>query len=515
MVGGFDLYSVYIENYFHKIKNLLSNTIFIIFIGLLARIIVSFSLIGGLHADEEFQGLEMAYNLLYPSTKNIIPWEFLTHTRSYIVPLLFVPIVYLSSTVNLGGLVYFQLLRFFLSIIGLVFIPMSKNVFTSDDENDKWANTILCWFFALYLPFIFFSNYLGADGFGLFLLIILMFYVSNKNDLEFTKRKLFIIGLIISICLTFRLQYAIIFLPFLIQGLLKKKYFLFLGLVIGMFPLALVDYIFYGIPDITIINFFQYNVITQKNVSLVPASYWWLYIVIVPLLLLYFGLGLPIMLFNYTKGFNYSKNINIRLLALGSVLYFLFFQYLTYKEVRFLIPAIIVILYDSFQSLPLFIKYLRQSKHKKVVKAFTVILIISIPVSFIIAPYNYDLKDNIWLAQEKIRELDPNAVIGIIDPFQMTGGYFFQYSGKTNAIIYFMDQMNVTELNSTFHVINYFINDQEHANYSLLIQLKNEICKTNILIKDYTSLRPFSLDNINYQFNPNKLGVKIELWRCN
>ena len=178
-------------------------------------------------------------------------------------------------------------------------------------------------------------------------------------------------------------------------------------------------------------------------------------------------------------------------------------------------PAIVVILFDSFQSLPKFLKIVRKLKHKKLVKAYTVLLLISIPISFIVAPYNYDLKDNIWLAQEKVTSLGTNASIGFIDPFQMTGGYFFQYGGRSNGTLYFMDKMNSTELNNTFKIINYFINDRNHANYSYITLLKNNLCQTNVLVKDYTSIRQYSLDNINYQLNPNKLGVQIELWKCN
>ena len=481
----------------------------------MARIIVSFSLIGGLHADEQFQGLEMAYNLLYPSSKNIIPWEFATQTRSYIIPLLLIPVVYLSSVLNIIGLPFFTLIRFLLSLVSLAFIPLARHLFDFDNNLNNDASLIVSWFFALYLPVIFFSNYIGADGFALLLLILLLFYVSDENKREFSNTKYFLVGLLISILITFRLQFTIIFLPYIIISINKKNFYTFYGLFIGSIPLFTTDFIFYGFPGITLVNYFHYNVLTQKNVSLVPESFWWLYVVIVPLLLLYFGLGLPIILFNYSKSYYYSKNTTIRLLALGSVIYILFFQYLTYKEVRFLIPAITVILFDSFQSLPPFMLFLRKIKHQKLVKVYAVLLLLSIPISFIIAPYNYDLKDNLWLAQEQVRQLDPHATIGIIDPFQMTGGYFLQYGGKTNATIYFMDQMNSQELNHTFHIITYFINDQNHANYSNIIQLKNNACKVNILVKEFTSLRQWSLDRINYDYNPNKLGVKIELWKCN
>ena len=505
----------YKEKSFQIIKDLFSNLYFILLIGLIARIIVSFSLIGGLHADEQFQGLEMAYNLLYPSNKNIIPWEFSTQTRSYIIPLIFVPFVFLSSILKLNGLSFFTLLRFSLSLLSLSFIPLSKHLFTSETEFQIKSSIIVSWFFALYLPIIFFSNYLGADGFALLLLIFLMFYVSKDKGQTGSKRKSFITGLVISFLITFRLQFAIIFLPYLFGTFKKKQIITVYGIIIGFIPLLVTDFIFYSFPGITILNFFQFNVLNQKNVSLVPETYWWLYIVIVPLLLLYCGLVLPPIVFNYTIGYNKFKNTDLRLFALGSILYLLFFQYLTYKEIRFLIPAIVVILFDTFQSLPNFLAYTRKLSHRKLVKIYGIILLVSIPISFIIAPYNYDLRDNIWLAQEKVKSIDPNASIGFIDPFQMTGGYFFQYGGKTNGTLYFMNQMNSTELNKTFKTINFFISDQNHANYSYITHLKNNLCQTNFLIKDYTSIRQYSLDNINYQLNPNKLGVKIELWQCN
>lgn len=507
--------SVQFERHKKRLEKLFSNIFFILLIGFIVRLLVSFSLIGGLHADEEFQGLEMAYNLLYPSSKNIIPWEFVTQTRSYIIPLLFVPVVFLSSALNIVGLPFFQLLRFLLSLTTLLFIPLSKKIFNADEPNEKLASTIVCWFFALYFPLVLFSNYLGADGFGLFLICLLMIYFSKAKNQDPSVGKSILIGLAIGLATIIRLQYMILFLPFLLKSIVKKQHFIVVGFILGLLPLAITDYIFYNFPGITVINFFQYNVLTQKNVSLVPQSYWWLYIVAVPTLLLYFGLGIPIILFNYTKAFHLSKNLNIRLLALGALFYILFFQYLTYKEVRFLIPAVLVILYDSLQSLPYFIEYLRKYKHKNIVRLFTIFLLVSIPISFIVAPYNYDLKDNIWLAQEYIHVHDPNATIGIIDPFQMTGGYFFQYGGKTNKTIYFMDQMNEAELNKTFHLITYFINDQMHSNEQAIRQLKNSVCQTNVLVKEFTSLRQFSIDSINYQYNPNKLGVKIEVWKCN
>ena len=91
----------------------------------------------------------------------------------------------------------------------------------------------------------------------------------------------------------------------------------------------------------------------------------------------------------------------------------------------------------------------------------------------------------------------------------MTGGYFYQYGGRTDKIIYFMDQMNESELNSTFHIINYFINDKNHANYSTIVQMKNQICHLNILVKEFSGLRHFSIDYVNYLLNPNKLGLSL------
>ena len=75
--------------------------------------------------------------------------------------------------------------------------------------------------------------------------------------------------------------------------------------------------------------------------------------------------------------------------------------------------------------------------------------------------------------------------------------------------------MSLDELNSTLHSINYLILDQKNPDYNQVINLKNSACAINFLIKSYTALRYFSLDNINYQLNPNKLGVYIELWQCN
>jgi hypothetical protein len=496
-------------------KDLLSNVTFILFIGILIRIFVSFSIIGGIHADEVFQGLEMAYNMVWPSDTNIISWEFQTQTRSYLIPLLFIPIVLLFSLFSIN-LFLLQVIRFLFSCINLLTVPLSRYIFNLSKLEEKNASIIVNWFFALYIPFIIISNYLGADNLALFLLLIFIFYLSHSNKSEITNKQLFLSGIFIGIIISFRLQFSIILIPFLIKKVYVRQLSIFYGVLIGLLPLLITDYIFYGLPGISAFNFLQYNVITQKNASIVPESFWWLYILTIPLLLLYGGLGIPIIVFRIFKSAN--KQINdLQLLALGSVVYILFFQFLTYKEVRFIIPALIIILLDSFQSLPLLIANYKKGIYKRKIQIYSILLILSVPLSLIITPYNYDLKDNLWLAQEKIRSLDPanNSSIGIIDPFYRTGGYFFQYGNNFSKKIYFMNEMNETEINETMKYIHFLINDQNHIKYSLVTAIKNEFCTRNILIKNFTYIREFSFDWINYIYNPNRLGINIELWRCN
>ena len=457
----------------------------------------------------------MAYNLLYPSSTNLIPWEFITQTRSYLIPLLLVPVVFIASHIHFTGILFFQIFRFFLSLITLAFIPLANILFKNDTEEDKISILIVSWFFALYLPLIFFSNYIGADGFGLILMVFLLFYLSKNKTGEYSFNKLFLIGLIIGILISFRLQYGLIFIPILIYFLLKRKFIVIVGILLGGSPLLLIDYLFYGIPGVSIVNFFEYNVVQQKNVTLVNANFWWLYIVIVPLLLLYCGLGLPIIIFNYTINFKKDFQVNIRLLGIGSLIYIIFFQLLTYKEVRFIIPAIVIVFYDSFQSLPAFLSYVKKIRRKSLTRAYVLLMIFSIPISIIVAPYNYDLKDNLWLAQEQVKHLEPQANVGILDPFYLTGGYFLQYGSPTNGKIYFMDGMTINEINTTLRQISYLILDQRHPLYKRVSDLKNSICTTNKLIQNYTNLRFFSIDYLNYQLNSNKLGMYIELWQCN
>ena len=431
------------------------------------------------------------------------------------IPLLLVPVVFIASHIHFTGILFFQIFRFFLSLITLAFIPLSNTVFKNNTEEDKISAFLVSWFFALYVPLIFFSNYIGADGFGLILMVFLLFYLSKNRTVEYSFNKLILIGLVIGLLISLRLQYSLIFIPFIIYFLWKRKFIVIVGILLGISPLLLIDYFSYGIPGVSIINFFEFNIVQQKNVTLVTTNFWWLYIVIVPLLLMYCGLGLPLIIFNYSKNNKKDFEVSIRLLAIGSLIYLIFFQLLTYKEVRFLIPAIVIIFYDSFQSLPSFISYVKKLRRKNLVKAYVLLIIFSIPISIIVAPYNYDLKDNLWLAQEQVRNLDPQANLGILDPFQMTGGYFLQYGFPTNGMIFFMNGMTMDELNATLRQINYLILDQQHPLYKEVSDLKNSSCTTNKLIQNFTNLRFFSLDYINYQLNPNKLGVYIELWQCN
>lgn len=480
----------------------LQNTKLIIFVAIVVRIIVAFR-IGQLHADEFFQGTEIAYNLIYPEREFlIIPWEFETSTRNYLWPIILYPIVYLALLINLEGFAIFHSIRMIIGLISVYPIIRIDQIYT-----DKISGAIAQWILAIYFPLVLFNLYLTSDSFAIILMLILLPMI-KKSDSGSTETNNYIIGVFIGLIISLRHQYVLFWIPYLLTQFRKGKFRISGGLVIGLLPWLILDWLFYGIPFITAWNFLTFNVIFQENIIYFGSRPFWYYLFYGSISFLG-GIGILILVFLFKDAKGQIDHTMLPILH-GVLLYIIIFQFLSYKEVRFLAPVAFLLILLSLYGVPKF-----QVRYKKTIwKVIILLIILFTLISSIIAPVH--IFGNVWRAQDYARNYNPSANVAIHAGFWETGGYLFQCGDNPDCgELYFLYQKTEIEVNEIFKKVDIIILNSRKENYFQYLRILQDSCIDSELLAEFKEISPLSLHGITKDMGYNIIPTyDMEVWKC-
>jgi len=321
-------------------------------LSILIMILTAFFSEGYHHPDEHFQILEFANYKLGLTKIQDLPWEFTAQCRSAVQPFLGYLVARLLQVVGLyNPFVLITLLRLCMGLLSwYVYISLYKRLqptFVDRFGSKLFEFVLLFLWFIPYISVRFSAESLAAICFFGALLHIL--------DVELYQKvanvKLVWAGFLLGILLFVRLQmgFAIlglgIWLIFIQKTKLKHIALLALGASLAIGTSVLIDHWFYNQWVFTPYNYFDVNII--KNVAAqFGVMPWWYYFKA------FFDKGVPpicviIMLFYVISLFKYYKNP----MAIISVLFLLGHMAVGHKELRFLFPIAIAVLYMSCMGL--------------------------------------------------------------------------------------------------------------------------------------------------------------------
>lgn len=477
----------------HIGKSFWMNPRVILLFGFVIRTFMSFRYIGAYHPDESSQGLEIAYYLIYLGrpTQLISEYFYQVQVRSFLFSYLLTPFVSLLLNLGVKGLLLFSVMRFMMGLISLTAIPIVMNLFKDGTSDGMIRSVFAGWFTTLFWPIPFYSTQVIIDGLS-FLLLLSGIYFSVQVFKGNTGNKSEILtGICLGLSIITRPQFSVIWVPAIITFLMMKKWRILVSSVISTIPLGLVDWISYGVPYISIWNFLKYNLISQEFANSHITSPWYYYILFIPFLL-FLGIGFIFFLIMLKWGLPYLKDeLKVGPFLLGIILYLIVFQFLSYKELRFVFPPIaILVIFSSSGSLALISK-ITQSKNRKYWRYFVSILIMVSLITFVVLPY--DIRGNIWRSQEYIRKIDGNATIVIYGNTWSTGGHLLSHPNTEEGKLFiFRGEDVINHTNIFISEIEYIIIDENFEFYNDLMQFLESNCNNFTFLKEFKGSQWYS-----------------------
>ena len=349
-----------------------------------ASIQISFSLStwGTIHADEIFQSLEIAHDMVYGY--GTIPPEFwdsnpvipsYAKARSYIFPFIFTIPMYIGK---LFGWNYWRitlpLIRIFLGINGALLTPATYVFVKRYTKGNKTFAGVSALFVTI-SPILMFSAFRSVTNIFLLpwiLLIINSFWKTrgqlqkeneNRNQDEPKNRKSvklylkiivlsFLMGLIIYIRIDFIISIVAILLIKFPYKKIKIITCNFIGLSLAAVFGGLIDFITYGDFLISPIQWFRYNIIEGlSSIHGVSPPYYYFQLLLSSLPLILFvvlcsSVVVGTLVYTIRQYFKF-KDVNWDLLRnvcgfpLASVIIISIFSFPSHKEIRFIYLALI------------------------------------------------------------------------------------------------------------------------------------------------------------------------------
>lgn len=480
----------------------------ILLVALLVRICAAFAFVGRYHPDETSRGLEMAYYLIN-DRNTFFKSDFYEQEQlwTYMWPALLSPFIWTGIKLGLGGLKIFTFIRSLMGLLSIVIIPISQRFYQDGTVEGQQRSVLVGWIVALFWPFVFFGVQVIADAISLILLVMTLPLIERVIKQTSSRKEEVLLGILISLTISFRLSTGVIFLPFLAYIFYKKHYMVIFGIILGFVPYALFDWVYYGIPMISMYNFLDYNVLGDGFYLSVYRP-WWFYIVLIPVLV--FGV---IGIFYYSWllrwGWSYlmeERKMGMTLLGMG--MFTVIHLMLSYKEIRFLLPVLCLFVIFSASGAPTLVKKWKKSPRSMIIKLATFFMIVFSISSLFVLPY--DGFANMWRAQEYVRKIDPDATVAIEATYWSTGGHLLQHPDTKDGDLLllhpiFQDYIRSNNISLDFVILN--SNAQDYENASDFVETW---CGNLHLIKEFNDVRWISI----YTYFGNSPVYLAEVYTC-
>ncbi len=364
-------------------------TIFLVVITVLSLVIqisLSMSTWGHVHADEVFQSLEVAHDIVYgyghlpPEYQQLYPsYPSYGNCRSHLFPFLFTVPMYIGKALNWDyWKVTLPLIRILLGINGALITP-STYFLVKKYTKEKKIYAIVSSFFVTISPVMWLYSFRSLTNIffvpWLFFLIVLYWRMVEKiqnkiNEGTNTERKFLhytknikyystiaLASVFVGLILYIRIDLIIGIAAILLLKFPYKKIKIYLSHIVG-FAIAItiggfIDLVFYGDFLISPINWLKFNIIEGNSAVLFgekPFSYYFLFTLKQPIALISFLLTFVIFITLILRSLdknNKSQRINlsdIKILGgllLAELFILILFSIPKHKEVRFIYIGVI------------------------------------------------------------------------------------------------------------------------------------------------------------------------------
>ncbi len=354
-------------------------------IALVIRILSAIFSKGYIHADEQYQSIEIAYNEIFGFGK--IPWEFIDGARSWVYPYIVIGIfklmIYFGASTIETYLIGVRLFSGFVSMISVIVA-----YFFGKKLYNKSVGIIASGFIAIWFDFVFWSVRTMTDSLAMnfFFLAAYLVYCciqkveenpNNQKKKFFTKQtaQSLFAGISVGLAFMFKFPVAAIGVPLFIWIIVAKKW-KELAFFIGS---AIIMVIFQGLIDIATWGSFLHSAITFVDYNIISGgaaihgvdpfgSYAALFMDS------YLEYGLIFLLFIVI-----ALQKDRKTLYLGSliVFYLLIFTIIRHKEYRFILPIMLLLVLLAANGFYKYPQFIRKTNLRKGIFTFFIILTIT------------------------------------------------------------------------------------------------------------------------------------------
>lgn len=512
-------------------SSIFTNIKFIFIIAFIWRLWVSLHLISYNHPDELYQAVEIAFYRATQQPWRIKPWEFQTGHRNVIWPFILTPIVWILLQLGIYGRWMLFSLRVFLSLINLLSLftlykMLGEMKIFDKQEYNKQLQTVSVWLLAIYPPFVIGSLYLNTDGISLSLFIISLYplrkaFMNSKEVKSGTSHNSFMrifqsnnlhSGLIVGFVLSLRPPFVVFYSIIYVQFLIKKNWKIIITTIIGSLPAGLFDWYYYGFPYISYWNFLKFNLLDQKNAYYFEVEPWYHYI-LGGLFYFYAPLGIFMLYLIWNNSKNFKQPQFLQYLLLGAITYFVIFQSMDYRKIRFMFPFFTIVIISI---IPPLINLYNSHVNFKLRKWLKLSLIIYSLISMsIIIAYPHDSGGNLIRAQEYVQDLEQKGSISIMNTWMLSGGYLTSFPEDFDYELYFLPDLDETKIIENLQLSTYLISDYKHNRYDEIMMIANSECVNLVLLETFDDFPKYSSTPYLFDSYYYIEGNYIEVWLCN
>lgn len=305
----------------------------IILVALIIRLIAAvFSKGFGMH-DDHFVIIETAQGWINGSDEWFREGQHVH--RNLIYPGLHYLWFYFSN--NILGLTDPQfkmlILRILHALFSLLIVSLSYQITlrVSNRDNARQIGLLL----ALFWPLSFFSVRNLVEVVCIPPILAGFYYLLKDKEFEDSKKYIIISGIMVALSMTIRFQMAFFIAGIGLVLLMQKKWRHFIWFSVGFLitisiTIGLLDYVAWGIPFHTLVNYVSYNLSHQYDYVTLP---WYNYI------LLILGIFIPPVSFFFATGFLRTWK-KYAIFFWPTFLFFFIHSYFANKQERFILPAV-------------------------------------------------------------------------------------------------------------------------------------------------------------------------------
>ncbi|WCL48209.1 hypothetical protein [Leptospira sp. GIMC2001] len=443
--------------------------------------------------DEIFQTMELAYHIV--TGRGNIAWEFKDRARSVLYPQMlsiWIRFIYLFSK---NPIVLFNSTRamlaaiYFCATLSIAYYYLQH----SKSESKIFKNVKLIVFSFIYILFPL-NYYFGfrtlTESITTSIILFSIFLIQIR--VEKFNQNILIPGFLLGLTYGLRFQMAIFFLVYSVLliyklwtlGLNKAIKQLILGLIFGFSIYLISDFVYYGMPFISSINYFKVNILEGVGAQWGTSPFYFYFE--------QFNRYLSALLLFLIPGiyFNFKKFYPI---IVGTAAFILVHSMVAHKELRFIFFSFPIILFFIISGIYEIFNLINQ-KFKKLAIVYLVTIIISTMYLYSIIltkkiQWNF-LNDNLQLFLQAERNgVNDNSLITIQDTFAWGAGYVYLGPNFTGDI--FFKDMNKKSNNE---IENYLT---QHKIINILIKSHSEdtfcetfgYCKTLLTIGEYSWIK--------------------------